>query len=103
MSDHDPLLFIDTNIYLDFYRASGSSDFKLLDRLEKVHDKIISSAQVEMEFQKNRQKRIRDAFQGLKLEDRPEIPGLFVNSTLGEEIQKMLAEIEKKLNYTSSL
>jgi hypothetical protein len=97
MSEHVPLLFIDTNIYLDFYRATGSADFKLFERLEKVHDKIISSAQVEMEFQKNRQELIRDAFVKLKLKDRPEIPGLFVNSTLGEELQNLLDQIDKKL------
>jgi hypothetical protein len=97
MPDHVPLLFIDTNIYLDFYRATGSADFKLLERLEKVHEKIISSAQVEMEFQKNRQKRMLEAFQKLKLPGRPEIPGLFVNSPTGEELQNLLNQIDKKL------
>jgi PIN domain len=59
MSDDGPLIFIDTNIFLDFYRATGSADFKLLGRLKVIHDRIITSAQVEMEFQKNRQKLLK--------------------------------------------
>jgi hypothetical protein len=58
MPGHGPLIFIDTNIFLDFYRATGAADFKLLDRLKKVHNRIITSGQVEMEFQKIRQKLI---------------------------------------------
>jgi len=52
MSDHGPLLFVDTNIFLDFYRATGSADFKLLGRLNRVQENIITSHQVEMEFQR---------------------------------------------------
>jgi hypothetical protein len=80
-----------------FTAPQGARIFKLLERLEKVHDKVISSAQVEMEFQKNRQKRMLEAFQKLKLPGRPEIPGLFANSPVGEELQTLLDQIDKKL------
>ena len=67
MPDPDPLLFIDTNIFLDFYRATDTADFKLLGRLEKIHDKIISSGQIEVEFQKNRQKQMLASFQKIEV------------------------------------
>jgi PIN domain-containing protein len=97
MPDPSFLLFIDTNIFLDFYRATRSADFKLLGRLKEVHDKIISSGQVEMEFQKNRQKRLLTSFQNLNLSGRPEIPGLFVNSTEGEELNAAFKRVENSL------
>jgi predicted nucleic acid-binding protein len=50
------LIFIDTNIYLDFYRYRKSDiSLKYLELFEKHKDKIITTSQVEMEFKKNRQ------------------------------------------------
>lgn len=51
------LVFIDTNILLDFYRyPRGSAILPVLDHIDKNHEKIITSTQVEMEYKKNRQK-----------------------------------------------
>ena len=51
------LVFIDTNILLDFYRyPRGSAILPVLEHIDKNHDKIITSTQVEMEYKKNRQK-----------------------------------------------
>ncbi len=50
------LVFIDTNILLDFYRYPGSAILPVLDHINKNHQKIITSTQVEMEYKKNRQK-----------------------------------------------
>ena len=51
------LLFIDTNILLDFYRyPRGSAILDVLGHIDKNHDKIITSTRVEMEYKKNRQK-----------------------------------------------
>ncbi len=47
--------FIDTNIFLDFYRQSNDATLRLLERLKPVRDRIICTYQVEMEFLKNRQ------------------------------------------------
>jgi hypothetical protein len=49
------LIFIDTNKYLDFYRSDTEAVFSLLKSLDRVHDRIITTYQVEMEFKKNRQ------------------------------------------------
>ena len=70
----DPLLFIDTNILLDFYRARNEQNLALLDRIDAVHDRTISSYQVEMEFKKNRQKVIIETLNLLKISDQVTAP-----------------------------
>jgi len=52
----DYLIFIDTNIYLDFYRSPNDEELRILYELLKIKNKIISTDQVEMEFKKNRQR-----------------------------------------------
>lgn len=50
------LVFIDTNILLDFYRIRKSDiSLKYLQEIENNFDKLILTSQVEMEFRKNRQ------------------------------------------------
>ena len=45
------LLFIDTNIFLVFYRQVGrESNLSILKHLRPHHDRIITTRQVEMEF-----------------------------------------------------
>lgn len=52
----DALLFIDTNILLDFYRDRKSDiSMKFLEQMEACKDRIILGSQVEMEYKKNRQ------------------------------------------------
>ena len=55
------LVFVDTNILLDFYRFRRESGLVLLQRFDKIHDRLITTYQVEMEFKKNRQRVILDA------------------------------------------
>lgn len=58
----DALIFIDTNIFLDFYRIRKSNvSMKYLEEIEKHIDFIITSSQVEMEFKKNRQSAILES------------------------------------------
>jgi hypothetical protein len=61
-----PLLFVDTNIFLDFYRARNDAGINLLSRIDSLHDLIITTCQVEMEFKKNRQKVISESVALLK-------------------------------------
>ena len=49
------LLFIDTNIYLDFYRVRNKVSMAFLSHIDSVRDSVIMTYQVEMEFKKNRQ------------------------------------------------
>lgn len=59
----DALIFIDTNILLDFYRIRSSDiSLKYLAEIEKHKDILILTNQVEMEFRKNRQSVILEAF-----------------------------------------
>ena len=46
--------FVDTNIFLDFYRTGNEASLSLLEKLKAVKDRILSTYQVEMEFLKNR-------------------------------------------------
>jgi predicted nucleic acid-binding protein len=48
------LIFIDTNIYLDFYRYRGGSDtsFSILKHFDENHDRIIITSEIEMEYKK---------------------------------------------------
>lgn len=51
----DALIFIDTNILLDFYRMpSEKVSIQILDKIIEHKDIIISSTQLEMEFKNNR-------------------------------------------------
>ena len=51
------LVFIDTNIYLDFYRVRGTdATLSILKHFDENHDRIITTSEVEMEYKKNRQR-----------------------------------------------
>lgn len=50
------LLFIDTNVLLDFYRERKSDiSLKFLTKIEELIDYLIIGSQIEMEYKKNRQ------------------------------------------------
>ncbi len=52
----DTLLFVDTNVLLDFYRIRKSDiSLEYLKQLEACKDRLIIGSQVEMEYKKNRQ------------------------------------------------
>ena len=42
-----PLLFVDTNIFLDFYRSRNDAGISLLSKIDALHDKIITTCQLE--------------------------------------------------------
>jgi hypothetical protein len=64
------LIFIDTNILLDFYRVRGDGvGLGLLEKTGAHHDRIITGSQVEMEYKKNRQRVILESLNRLKTPD----------------------------------
>jgi hypothetical protein len=64
------LVFIDTNIFLDFYRlGSREAGLTILDKLDQHKDAIITGDQVNMEFKKNRQKVILGVYGAMKAPD----------------------------------
>lgn len=63
----DALLFIDTNIFLDFYRVRGrDGGLSVLANLAAHQECLIVTSQVEMEFMKNRQDAILEAHRQFK-------------------------------------
>ena len=59
------LLFIDANIWLDFYRGKSEAALDLLRHIETVGDRLIVTYQLEMEYKKNRQVAILDGMKVL--------------------------------------
>ena len=90
----DYLMFVDTNIYLDFYRAQTDVGLKLLRRLESIPGKLISTYQVEMEFKKNRQKVLLGTIEQLKTPNRVS-PPVFVSE------YKYVKKINQEIRNTS--
>src|SRR5438128_969457 len=91
-----PLLFVDTNIFLDFYRARGEAGLRLLNHLQKVSDHIILTDQIHFEFLKNRQAVICEALANLKAPSvQPFVPAYLMESQTGRSIDKNLKEIRE--------
>jgi hypothetical protein len=69
------LLFVDTNIWLDFYRTRSEVSLKLLGHLESaaVSDHLIGTYQLEMEYKKNRRDAIREGMNALKVAAAPRL------------------------------
>jgi hypothetical protein len=59
------LIFIDTNIYLDFYRG-GEASLSILKHFDANHDRIITTSEVEMEYKNNRQRVILKYLENFK-------------------------------------
>lgn len=94
---HNPLVFIDTNILLDFYRVQTEAGLKLLQHLDNLHDKIICTYQVEMEFKKNRQKVILESMNALKDPGRISPPGFLSEAAAVSAIKKDLESARKRI------
>lgn len=99
----DALIFIDTNVFLDFYRIRNADvSMKLLDEIVKHKDSIIMTTQVEMEFKKNRQIVFGESYTEIK-KNRNVSLNLPHILTVEEEV-KDFNETKKKLNeYQSKL
>ncbi len=91
-------IFIDTNIFLDFYRANNETTLKLLEKLEGVADRVICTYQVEMEFLKNRQAVIIDnsVLPSLKINDN--LPAVMGDTQLSNTLKREKKELEKRSN-----
>lgn len=95
----DALIFIDTNIFLDFYRIRKSDvSMKYLEEIEKHIDLIITTSQVEMEFKKNRQAVILESIGEVKKINNVNIsvPAILSDAKAVEMIEKSKKNIAKK-------
>lgn len=102
----DTILFVDTNVLLDFYRIRKSDvSTKYLEQLEACKDRLILGSQVEMEYKKNRQRVIVEAmntFSGPdwnKLTPPALVAELQATKTM-EKYRRQLVTQQKKLNAT---
>lgn len=95
----DALLFIDTNIFLDFYRERKSDvSMKFLEQIEACKDRLILGSQVEMEYKKNRQIVILESLGKFGTPDWAKLttPALVSETQAAEMIKKSQGEITKQ-------
>lgn len=93
--------FIDTNIYLDFYRSNNEARTPLLEKIQKVSDRIISTYQVQMEFLKNRQNELLKSVQQIK-NPNVQIPGVMGDGHISTTTNKIKKESKKRDKYLVS-
>lgn len=93
------LIFIDTNILLDFYRIRKSEvSMKYLEEIEKHKEVLILTDQVEMEFKKNRQTVILEAIGEINKFSNPglSVPTLLFDAKPVEMIKKAQKQISSQ-------
>jgi hypothetical protein len=91
------LLFIDTNILLDFYRTRTEAGLSLLRHVDSIRNCILTTYQVEMEFKKHRQGAILESHAALKLPQQISRPGIFSEAKAARALQKDMKSAEKRL------
>jgi predicted nucleic acid-binding protein len=92
------LIFIDTNIFLDFYRQSGESAERQLKALEKHKSRLITGDQVRMEFLKNRQKVIAKSLKDLKAPTQDGVPQIFSGTMPANQLIKHQKEAKNQFS-----
>jgi len=91
------LLFVDTNIWLDFYRSRTDAGLALLHHLEALQDKLIVTYQLEMEFKKHRQEAILETVNLLKPPTQVSRPALFSDAKAVNALHKNIKAAEKRV------
>ncbi len=90
------LVFVDTNVLLDYYRAEGNDDLSILSRFANNKDRIITTTQVEMEYKKNRQSAILRASESISQpQNSIVVPSFLRESQLTQSINKTQTELKK--------
>lgn len=95
----DALIFIDTNILLDFYRDRKSDiSMRFLEQIEGCKDRLILGSQTEMEYKKNRQIVILESLGKFGTPDWGKLsaPALVSETQAANSIKKYQKEIVKQ-------
>lgn len=101
----EALVFIDTVIFLDFYRVIGrEGGLSILNHLHGNHLRIITGNQIEMEYKNNRQRVVLDTYKQLVQIDkgRIQLPAFLAESKQALAITKKRNEANRlveKLKY----
>jgi predicted nucleic acid-binding protein len=91
------LIFVDTNILLDFYRKRHESGLALLQAFDGIHDRLLTTYQVEMEFKRNRQAVIVDSLRNLKARDRVEHAAFLAESRSAAVLNRSIGGVNKRI------
>jgi hypothetical protein len=91
------LLFVDSNIWLDFYRVRNDTGLRLLHHVEALADRLIVTYQLETEFKTNRQVAILDGMQSLKPPQQIPRPGIFSDATAAKMMAKNVKDAESQV------
>lgn len=97
----DALLFVDTNVLLDFYRIRKSDiSLKYIEQLEACRDRLILGSQVEMEYKKNRQRVIVESLNNFGTPDWAKLtaPALVADLQAMKIVERKKAEISTQKN-----
>lgn len=95
----DALIFIDTNIFLDFYRIKNSEvSMSYLKLIEEHRNRIITGSQVEMEYKKNRQTVFQDSQLKFKNPDwnTLSVPALIAEGQEAKRLSELRNEVGKQ-------
>jgi len=92
------LIFIDTNIWLDFYRARGDAALKLLSHVEAIKDRVIVTYQLESEFKTNRQRVLQESWTNLKAPDRMGLPNIVADAKTTKMLTKDMRDAKKRVD-----
>jgi hypothetical protein len=90
------LLFIDTNIWLDFYRARNETGLQLLAHTEAIVGSIIVNYQLESEFKTNRQAAILEGMKELKSPGTLPRLGIFSDANATKLMHRSAKDVEKR-------
>jgi len=91
------LLFVDANIWLDFYRVRNDTGLRLLKHTEALADKLIVTYQLENEYKRNRQAAIFEGLQELKAPQQIPRPGIFSDAAAARMMAKHVKEAETRV------
>lgn len=91
------LIFVDTNVFLDFYRIPGERAKRQLEGLLRHRESLIVSEQVHMEYLKSRQKVISDGLKNIKRASLTNVPSLIAESKYGQSAIKSDKALDKKV------
>jgi hypothetical protein len=93
--DNLPLLFVDTNVFLSFYKADGEAGLTLLEHVQKLSGSLIVTDQIEGEFLNNRQRVISDALERIVDPKIPlDVPAYLKQSATLKRIQNHKSKIK---------
>lgn len=91
------LLFIDTNILLDFYRERNDVSKKLVEHIEKTAASLICTYQIEMEFKKNRHAAILEGSNTLRAPGTIPRPGILSDDRSYKALTNDIAKAGKRI------